>query len=166
MSVSCTILYLLPGIDLSALKLYFGFFLMALGLYFMFFSEKARLKPNFPTAFICSTLSGAASGFFGIGGPLMAVYFLSVLGDDKEGYIGTTQMFFFITSFINNLVRIANGIVTLDLVPFILAGLVGMTFGSMIGGKILKRVNVRLFKKLIYGYLILSGGITVVQCLL
>ena len=164
--VAVGILLLLPGMDASGLKLYFSFFLVALGIYFIFFAKNFQLKANVPTAIVCSVISGAASGFFGIGGPLMAVYFLGVLGDDKDGYIGTTQVFFFITSFINNMVRVANGIMTADLVLPMCAGIVGMTLGSLIGGRILNKLNAERFKKVIYGFILAAGCISAVDCLL
>ena len=64
--------------DLTILKIAFSVFLIILSIYFMFFSERIKVKPSIYTAALCSAMSGTVNGLFGIGGPPMAMYYLTV----------------------------------------------------------------------------------------
>lgn len=94
--IACTTasLQLATMLDTRNLSVLFGGFLIILSIYFIRFSDRVRLKPSPVTAAVCSGLSGLCSGMFGIGGPPMVVYYLSVLGNSKELYLATTQMYF------------------------------------------------------------------------
>ena len=143
--------------DLSQLKAFFGLFLILISLYFIFFAGKLHIKPNLLTAFICGSVSGVASGLFGIGGPPMVIYILAITGDDKEAYLANTQFFFSMTGFYTAFLRVINGILTPDLLPLVIPGMIGMTIGKNFGIKIVEKIDVNLMKKLIYAFLGLSG---------
>ena len=147
-------------IDLGAFKPFFGLFLSVLGLYFLFFSQRVKLKGTWKSATVCSSLSGIASGFFGIGGPPMVLYFLSLTGDDKYAYLGTLQMFFLITSVQGVATRALNGIYTKELLLLIPIGMVGSFIGTKIGTRIVKKLRVDRLKILIYAFLCLAGFAT------
>lgn len=147
-------------IDLGAFKPFFGLFLSALGLYFLFFSQRVKLKGTWKSATVCSSLSGIASGFFGIGGPPMVLYFLSLTGDDKYAYLGTIQMFFLITSIQGVATRALNGIYTKELLMLIPIGMVGSFIGTKFGTKIVRKLRVDRLRLLIYAFLCLAGFAT------
>lgn len=147
-------------IDLGAFKPFFGLFLTVLGLYFLFFSQRVKLKGTWKSAAVCSSLSGIASGFFGIGGPPMVLYFLSLTGDDKYAYLGTIQMFFLITSIQGVATRALNGIYTQELLMLIPIGMVGSFIGTKAGTKIVQKLRVDRLKILIYAFLCLAGFAT------
>jgi len=147
-------------IDLGAFKPFFGLFLTALGLYFLFFSQRVKLKGTWKSAAVCSSLSGIASGFFGIGGPPMVLYFLSLTGDDKYAYLGTIQMFFLITSIQGVATRALNGIYTKELLMLIPIGMVGSLIGTRFGTKIVQKLRVDRLRILIYAFLCLAGFAT------
>lgn len=150
------------GADLSGLKAYFGLFLVAMSIYFIFFADRIKIKANFLSAFICASISGVASGLFGIGGPPMVVYILAITGDDKNSYIANSQLFFSITSLYTTLVRVFSGIITVDLLPLAIPGIIGMYIGKSFGTRIVEKINVQTMKKLIYIFLGLSGALTFV----
>lgn len=147
-------------IDVSSLKAWFGLFMTVLAIYFLFFSNKVKIKGNLLTAAVCGGLSGFLSGFFGIGGPPMVLYFLAVTEDDKETYMGTLEAFFFVTMAYTLCIRIANGIITLDLLKLVPFGIVGSFLGNHFGTKIVDRVNVKTLKLIIYSFLAVSGLLT------
>lgn len=144
-------------IDLAAFKPFFGLFLSVLGLYFLFFSQRIKLKGTWKSAAVCSSLSGIASGFFGIGGPPMVLYFLSLTGDDKYTYLGTLQLFFLITSIQGVATRALNGIYTPELLMLVPIGMLGSFIGTRFGTKIVKKLPVERLKVIIYAFLCLSG---------
>ena len=153
---------LVKNMDLNLLTVIFGVFLILLAGYFFLFSSKIAFPANWKTATVCAAISGVASGFFGIGGPLMAIYFVSAT-KTKASYIGNIQFLFGLTNLINLLTRISNGIYTLDLVPFTLLGLVCILLGKRLGLRILDRIPADATKKLVYAFVGLSGILTVIQ---
>lgn len=152
----------LKGIDLEFLSLMFGVFLVLLSVYFLVLAPGMSVKDNWITASVCSGISGVTSGLFGIGGPLMALYFVSA-SRDKESYIGNIQFLFGATNIINFATRISRGIYTMDLIPITILGFIGINIGKMLGLKILNRLNLDVVKKGVYGFVGISGVLTVVQ---
>ena len=147
-------------IDLAAFKPFFGLFLSALGLYFLFFSQRIKIKGSWRSALICSSLSGTASGFFGIGGPPMVLYFLSLTGDDKYAYLGTIQLFFLITSIQGVATRALNGIYTRELLLLVPIGMLGSFIGTRVGTRIVRKLRTDRLKIIIYAFLCISGLLT------
>ena len=143
-------------LNLDHLSVAFNLFLIALSIYFFVFSERISFEANWKTAVVCAIISGITSGFFGIGGPLMAIYFISAI-DDKKSYVGTLQFLFAFTNTVNLLMRIAGGIFTIDLLPAVILGIGGITVGKMAGLRILDKVHPGKIKKLVYAFVGISG---------
>ena len=163
--VSVLTIHLAQNADLSILGVVFGLFLVALSVYFFCFDKKVKLRGDVPTAVLCAAISGVFSGLFGVGGPLMALYFLQIT-KDREEYIGNLQFFFTLTNIINTATRIAGGIYTLDLLPVTLVGLAGILTGKQLGARIAGKLDAQTLKKVVYLFVGISGVITLVQELL
>ena len=149
-------------IDLDALTLAFGVFLILLSVYFLAVSGKMSIKGGWKSAVVCSAISGVSSGLFGIGGPLMAVYFVSV-SRNKESYIANIQCLFAVTNVVNFLLRIQKGIYTADLIPITLVGFACITLGKVLGLRILERMELEGMKRWVYLFVGASGVLTVLQ---
>lgn len=156
---SITTISLAKRLNLEHLSFAFGVFLIVLSIYFFVFSEKITMQANRKTAALCAMISGTTSGFFGIGGPLMAIYFISAI-KEKEAYIGTIQFLFAFTNTINLFTRIANGIFTIDLLPATILGFLGITLGKTVGLRILDKIDPGKIKKLVYAFVGISGVLT------
>ena len=148
--------------DTSGLKVFFGALLMVLAVYFIFFAGKFQVKPTLLTAAVCGSLAGVCGGLFGIGGPPVIIYVLAITGEDKDSYIGNIQFFFTIASIYSTLMRVVNGIFTVDILPFVIPGMVGIFLGKTIGARIVSRINLDVMKKIIYIFMGLSGLVTFV----
>lgn len=157
-------IYIGTSLDLNTMKMIFSIFMIVLALYFMFFSDKISLKNTLPTVITCSSLAGIANGLFGIGGPPMALYFLTTTSS-KEEYIGTTQIFFFMTSVYTTLVRVISGVITMDLLTLFVPGVIAIIIGEYIGIKVIDKISHKRMKQLMYYVLAISGVLTFVQCL-
>jgi len=153
---STTSIRLAKQLDLEFLSAAFGVFLIILAVYLFVFSERITMQANRRTAVACAVISGISSGFFGIGGPLMAVYFISAI-EEKKAYIGTIQFLFAFTNTVNLMMRIANGIFTIELVPAVILGFVGITIGKLAGLRILDKIDPGKIKKLVYAFVGISG---------
>ena len=154
--VSSAAVLLAPYLPTDLLKKVFGVFLMILAVYFLVFSSRLKIKANLASAAVCGTLAGILGGLFGIGGPPMVIYFLAAL-DDKEEYLGTIQLHFFVTGVYMLAFRIYKGIYTMDMIPYTILGMAGIMIGKKIGTKIVDRINADTMKKLVYAFLGVSG---------
>ncbi len=163
-AVSTVSIYIGKNLELGVMKMIFSLFLIALALYFIFFSQKIRLEANLQTVLACASLAGAANGFFGIGGPPMALYFLAVT-KEKEEYIGTTQTYFLLTSVYTTIIRIMSGVFDRELLLLALPGIAAILIGEWIGGRIVDKISHDKMTKLIYFFLLASGVLTLVQSL-
>jgi len=150
------------GLDLRNLTLLFGIFLLFLAAFFFLFSNKLHVEANWKTALVCSTISGVASAMFGIGGPLMAVYYTAA-SKSKESYIANMQWMFLCSSSMNTLTRLVKGIYTVDMIPISLVGLALALVGKEAGRRVFDRLDGEAIRKLVYIFVAISGVIKVVQ---
>ena len=159
---SAVFIYLIDSFDLNVLKLVFGLFLILLAAYSLLLAKNIKVKASVGTAILFSAISGVFSGLLGIGGPLMAVYFLAAT-DSKEEYVGTSQMFFAICNIFNLILRCVRGIFTAEMIPMTLVGILAINAGKFGGLKILDRINADLMRKLVYAFVGIAGLINVIQ---
>ena len=152
----------LKHLDMRLLAIAFGGFLIILSAYFLFIAGKMSVRPTWQSAVVCGAVSGVCAGLFGIGGPLMALYFLAIT-DSKESYTGNLQCCFTCSCLSNTLTRVSRGIYTMDLVPLTILGLVAINLGKALGLKVLDRLDANLIRKIVYLFVGLSGLLTVVQ---
>lgn len=151
-------------IDLDGMKAIFGLLLIALALYFNFFSNRIRIKANVASALICGGISGVTGGLFGIGGPLMVLYYLSTT-KDKGVYLGTINLLFTITESYSAIMRFANGIISLDQGVPIVCGFAAILVGQQVGSRVVDKLDGEKMKKIIYLLLGLSGLITFIRAM-
>lgn len=159
--VMCNLaIYVSTSIHMKYLVLAFGLSLIILSVYFLVGKNRLAIHATPGTAVVVSTISGLSSGFFGIGGPLMAPYFLSA-SESKEEYIGMMQALFTLSTVTGLIARILRGIYTIDLLPATLCGAVGVIIGRRAGLKVLNKINIGMMSKLIYVMMGLSGLLTI-----
>jgi uncharacterized membrane protein YfcA len=108
------------------------------------------------------TISGVLNGVFAMGGPPVALYLLPSLGN-KIAYIASANAYFFIFKMFSLPIRFLNGSVAVEQSGFLIVSLVSMTVGTIIGDKIMHRINETLLKKLVYLYIGIAGIIIVFQ---
>ncbi|MDN5301690.1 MAG: uncharacterized protein PWQ60_1204 [Thermoanaerobacteraceae bacterium] len=141
----------------SLFKRFLGLFLIFLSLYFLFFSEQARIKPTVYNGVLMGALSGLFQGLFGMGGPPMVLYYFSCTGE-KEEYMGTLQVHFFITNICMIAFRIYAGLVPVDCGYLFLVSLVPMLFAIRLGSKCFRMLSEETLHKVIY-FFIMSCGV-------
>ena len=149
-------------LDLRLLSAVFGGFLVVLAGYFFLFADRVSVQPTRRTAILCGGISGVTSGLFGIGGPLLSLYFLPASGS-KERYTANLQCSFFVTNLLNMFTRLSEGIMTADLIPLILVAFLAINVGKEVGLRILGRLNEEKLRRLVYLFVGLSGLLTLLQ---
>lgn len=156
---SAYFIHLATAIDLERLKAVFGLLLIGLAVYFNFFAGRLQIKANLKNALLCAGFSGLTGGLFGVGGPLLVLYYLAVT-EEKEAYLGTINFVFAITESYSAGMRFYNGLITTELFPVILGGFVTVVLGSCLGGKVVDRLEGSKVRKLVYLLLAVSGMVT------
>ncbi len=137
-----------------------GVFLILLSIYFLFFSTKEKKPLSLPLSIACLVGAGMCDGLFGIGGPLMVLYFLTQTTSTEE-YLGSIQAFFMVSSIYMAIFRFISGILNISHIPYILCGMVGIFLGLQVANKIVDRVNGELLKKFTYVMIGIAGIINI-----
>lgn len=145
----------------AVIKKVFGIFLIILSIYYLFINRNSEKKPmSLAAAVIAIAVSALCDAFFAIGGPLMVLYYLAKTDTSRE-YLGTIQMFFLVNNLWNTSVRLFNGIIGMEQIPVVLAGMAGIALGGVIGGKLVTKISADRLKKLTYIMIGVSGVINV-----
>jgi len=162
LAVSTPLIMLVQKLNLDILNMAFGVFLVLISIYFLAFSHRIQIEANWKTGLICGGVSGVFAGLFGVGGPLVALYYVSAT-KSKEEFIANSQGLFAITFFMNTMMRFGQGIFTVDLIPVTLFGIAVITLGEQIGLRIIDRMNGDSIRKVVYIFVGLSGLLTIWQ---
>lgn len=161
-SASLEVIRIVKSLDMRLISILFGVFLILVALYFLFLSRKKIEKVGFLLTAFCALFSGLSSGLFGIGGPLMSIYFLEKT-DNSKSYTGNMQMFFSITSLFSLTSRIVKGIYTVSLIPLTIIGIIGINIGKKVAIPLLEKTDPEKFKKIIYIAVGLAGIINIIE---
>ena len=144
------------GWDSALLKRLFGAFLLGLSLYYFLLSRRVGGKWGPLLSFAAFAFSGACSGLFAVGGPLMALYFLSD-ADSKEEFLGNTQLLFVLSTVPSFFARVSSGLLMLSHLRYILPSLVGVAVGFLLAGTLVHRIDKARLTRLVYAVVGLSG---------
>ena len=158
-------IHMVGQLDLRLLGAAFGGFLVLLSAYFLVFARHLSVAPGLKTALLCGGAAGITSGLFGIGGPLLTLYFLPASGS-KERYTANLQCAFFLPNLLNLFSRIQCGSTTADQLPLILFAFLAINGGKHFGLRILQYLDADRIRLLVYSFVGLSGVITVAQNLI
>lgn len=145
-------IHISQSLDVQVLKLMLGGLLTALSIYFLLNKAAGTRHYPLPVVIVFTIISGFFNGLFGIGGPLMALYFLS-LSRSKAEYMASIQTFFLIDMTYVTLFRVANHILTLTTIPIIAFGVVGAVLGTTLATHLLTRMNLDLVRRVIYVFI-------------
>ncbi len=135
-----------------------GIIFILMAAYMMWGQDKFKIKPTKSNAVIFSVVSGLLNGLFGVGGPVIAVYFLAV-SKSKEEYLGTTQMLFVFCLSIDVVLRIVSGMLTPQLMIYSVSSLWCVLLGLLVGQKLFKRMNADTLRKIICVLMVMNAVI-------
>ena len=137
---------LIPYINQYLLKIFFSLFLIGLSIYFLKFATTFQIRASLTTMIVTGVLSGICDGLFGIGGPLMVVFYLALV-PTKEAYLGSIQGLFLLVGIYNIIFRIYRGIFTINLLQPSLFISVAVLLGMLIANRIVNRINHDLIRQ-------------------
>lgn len=139
-----------------------GLILIALGIYQIFFSGRISINASPRNGTVAGLISGTLSGLFAVGGPPIAIYLLAACDSPKE-YRATLNAHFSMTTFFATYVRWRHGIITSGTVDLWIMLLAALGTGLFIGNKVFDRLDTATLRKLVYGYLVISGILLLVR---
>ena len=154
----------IKGQSSQMLSLLLGIALFVLSVYFFFFSSKIRIKPTWYAGLIAGTLSGILGGMFSIGGPPVVIYFMQS-EETFDRYFATISAYFVFSGAVSVFTKAAAGFVTPSVWIALSIGVLAMALGSYIGKRTKDRINPNVIKKVVYGFMAISGLINVMTSL-
>lgn len=151
-------LYLSKFLSAGYLKILLGLLLIVLAIYYAIMNLHSIKLKSIPVyvMIVFALISGFFNGMFGIGGPLMALYFLTI-SESKEIYLSSIQTFFLIDTFIITSTRFASGILTTANLKFVFIGIIGAILGTILANRLVSHLNMKIISLCIYGFIGLSG---------
>lgn len=159
---SAVAITLTRGVDQAAMKAALGAFLVVLAAYSLLSPGGRARRVEGAAALACVIVSGVCDGAFGIGGPLMVLYYLSRT-DDVEEYLGTIQGFFCVTLVCATAFRLATGVMGAGQLPLVAAGVAGVLIGAAAGARLVERLDVEVLRRTTYVVIGLAGAVNVVS---
>lgn len=164
-------IHFVPSFDRRILTIAFGIFLIAMSLFSLLKFSDLRVTESVPKMVVASSVSGMLSGLFGVGGPLIATYLVSVT-EEYEVYLANMQMIFFISNVFSISMRFIEGMVPKGVLPLCALGIVFIIAGYFCGEFLLNRVNEKyddskaVVKKTVYILVGVSGILTILSQLI
>lgn len=149
--------------DLRLLRIALSAFLVVLSVYFLVLADKTSIRATWKNALVCSVISGLCNGWFGIGGPLMALFYISATRT-KEEYVAAIQFLFALVNILNIVYRASRGFYTLRLVLVIAVAALGTLVGRRLGLLLFHRIDRERMKKLVYLFIGVAGAINLAGC--
>jgi len=143
-------------VNQNAMKKVFGVFMIVLSAYYLFFSKGPEKELNLVTSIIFIAVSGACDGLFGIGGPLMVVFFLGQTCS-KEEYLGSIQGVFLVNVVYGTIMRMFRHILMPWHLPYIAVGMVCISAGLMAANQVVDHLDGGKIKKITYIAIGISG---------
>lgn len=138
-----------------------GVVLIGLSIYFLFFNNRIHIKPSVKNGVIAGGVGGILTGLFSTGGPPIVLYLMNAIKDNVV-YFSSTQFYFGITGIYSTLVRVFNGIITLEVIIYAFVGFLGSVAGNMVGKIVFDKLKAEKLRQIIYLGMIVSGIIMIV----
>lgn len=133
-----------------------GVIFVAMALYLLWGQRVIHVRVNGHALIVLAALSGIIMGMFGVGGPLMAAFFLEATRS-KEDYLGTSQLVGGCTLAIDFVMRVINGMFSVDLVGYTLLGVVSMGVGLYIAKRLVSHMDALALRRFICVVMIVDG---------
>ena len=148
----------------QVLMMLLGAVLLVLSLYFLFFAGKLRFRPTWYAGLAAGLLSGVMSGMFSMGGPPVVIYYLQS-EEDTDHYLATISGYFVCSNVVSIVTKAMAGFLTSSVWSAFTIGAIGMALGALIGKKTREQVPPQMVRKLVYGFMALSGAVYMIGVL-
>jgi len=154
----------IKGQSSQTLSLLLGIALFLLSIYFFFFSGKIKIRPTWYAGLLAGTLSGFLGGMFSIGGPPVVIYFMQS-EEEFDQYFATISAYFVFSGIISVSMKAAAGFITTAVWISLAISMLTMLAGSFVGKRTKDRIDPNKVKKMIYGFMAVSGLLNIAAAL-
>lgn len=163
-SLVCTVVatHFSTRIETSTMKVLLGFVFILLSVYFSFVAERIRIKPTKRNGILVGSLCGTLGGLFVAGGPPAVLYFAPAL-PDKEEYVATIQVYFWIINVVSLLTRVFSSAVLVADLKYMIITSLGAILGVVVGMKGMGQIEGILLKRFIYAFVGINGLVMVLS---
>lgn len=152
------------SVEGDKLVIILGFALVGISLYFVAFSQSIKIKACPRNGLLMGTIAGFGNGFFGIGGPPVALYLLPAVPGKIE-YLATIQAYFFFCNLESIFIRILNGALAIEQLPLIPIGWISIGLGTFMGLKLFDKIPTAMLKRIVYLFVGFSGLWIIIEAL-
>lgn len=164
-AASLVTIRLASRLNADTLVIALAILLIVLSVYFLAVARRIRLQPKPWVGDVCGVFSGASAGLFAIGGPPMALYFITACDTHLE-YVACMQFLFAVTGAVSLIGRIAGGVLHPAILPCGAVGTVGILLGMWLGEKINGKLDADKARTVVYIFVGVSGVILLLQNIL
>ena len=133
-----------------------GWCFVLMAIYLLWGQKIIKVRASYTSMSVLAILSGLIQGVFGVGGPLMAAFFL-VVCRSKEEYIGTLQMASVTTFGIDLIMRMLNGMIDATVLSYSALGIVFILAGLFVAKKLVRHMSAQLLKNIVCVLMLFSG---------
>jgi len=157
------VIFLSAGQPDSLYKKVLAVALILMSAYFFLFNDKIRIRASTPNSVIAGALSGILGGLFGMSGPPIAAFMISVCADDSQKYLANMQFFLAAGNFYASVMRVLAGLVNSYVLTRWSVSLIVVMTGVYIGQKMSKRISAQGVRKIVYSVMAGSGVLILLQ---
>ncbi len=151
-----TVNVLSAKVSSNVMYLLLGFMFVAVSIFFFVFSQRIHIRPTPVSGGVLGVITGICYGLFASGGPTAALYLLPAV-EDKTDYLATIQAFLCVNNLVILVISLVLGRLDAGDLPMILAGIIGMTVGTLLGLVVHNIIPSDIFGKVIYAFVGVGG---------
>lgn len=148
--------YMLASFKSDILKKLFGVFIIAYALKMLFWNKANVKEPKNYIGIIAGFFGGVLGGLFSTGGPPVVIY-LNKKTCDRRIFRATIIFYFLIVNSWQFAVYCYTGLITTDVLKFILHLLPAFVAGNLIGAFLHVKINDVLFNRIVAVILLITG---------
>ena len=144
------------GVSSNVMYLLLGVMFVAVSAFFFFFSQKIHIRPTVISGTVLGIICGLFHGLFASGGPTAALYLMPAT-KDKKAYLATIQAFLCVNNLVILTISLILGRLNMADLPLIIAGIIALITGTLLGLVIHSKIPQKAFGKVIYAFVGIGG---------
>ena len=157
--------FLLMNLEIGYFRFAWGLVLLAFAVYFLFFRERLTIKPGMITGLSAGFLSGLMGGMYNAGGPPLVLYYFAC-APDKRRYSAAMQVIFSLSNVFSLFMHFCYGNINLPVLKLAGVGMVVVLLGSLLGLRILARLERRHLAAAISFFTVVMGIVQIAKALI
>lgn len=139
-----------------------GVIFIIMAVYLLWGQGRLRIQATRKTLILFSLISGLIVGAFGVGGPIIAAFFLEAC-KSKEEYLGTMQVICMCSMLIDVFLRAINGMYSLALCGYALLSVVFLVTGLILAKRVVEKMDALTMRRIICVVMAVNGVVLLLR---